>query len=391
MLNRCFSCFLILLLLPGCRYFDSRDTAEAQAGDASPLYSEWNDRALLLAGLPVSAQYSARPEVAALLSRPSTIAHQRMMDNLWKSVEDRRIRRIVPWREKYLDNRVRSKTALYPLSGGDFLSLNLMFPNADRYIMIAMEKPGNIPDPIKMNEWQLRHGLVAVEQMLGNIVQTGYFWSHLMRTYMNAESYGFYGTLPTVSVFLVRLGHSIRDVQRVCINEAGRLDIIGDETTAGCHVPGYRIRFRDGRTGTSKELIYLSTKIDDNLFAPGTTGKSFFSEIQHSAVMLKAAVYLLHSPSAQSVADYLLNTADVVLQDDSGLPYRTFEPSKWDVELYGAYVAPPRLDIDYYPQPDLARAFREGARELPFDFGYGQIEPTKRSGIIVAFKKETGR
>lgn len=387
--------FLTLIFLAGmacCKQADSRDhAAEARSAEPSdiPAYTEWNDRALLLAGLPVSSTYAARPEVAALLARPGYQAHKQKMDGFWKSVEAKRLSAIIPWREKYLKDRIRAKTALYPLSGGDFLNLSLMFPYAERYIMIAMEKPGDVPDPTKMDDAHMRNGLASVEQMLGNIAQTGYFFSRLMNMYMNPESYGFYGTMPTVSVFLVRLGHSIQDIQRACITEEGQLEFFADRARGFCRVQGYRVRFRDGRTGVSKELIYLSARIDNALFSTTTAEGKFFHTIHNPSVMLKAAVYLLHSPNYRGAADYLLETADVILQDDSGLPYRYYEPSRWDVELYGSFVAPPRMTgIEYYPQPDLVKAFKEKALDLPFDFGYGQVEPTNKSGILLAFKRK---
>lgn len=381
----------LLVMASGCRQPEPRERADdlSIVGSSDiPPHSDWNDRALLIAGMPVSAAYAARPEVAAILARPSYRSHSQMMDGLWKSIEDRRVNRIRPWREKYVEKRIRVKTALYPLSGGDFLNLNLMFPDAERYVMIAMEKPGQMPDASALSEAQLRGGLASVGQMLANIAQTGYFWSHFMNTHMNPESKGIYGTMPTVSVFLVRLGHVIQDVQEACITDGGHLDVRGHGIAGACRVRGYRIRFRDGRNGAAKELLYLSARIDDALFAPQTPEGRFFRGIRHAGIMLKAAVYLLHSPRNQGAVDYLARTADVVLQDDSGLPFRTFESTQWDVELYGTFIGPPRLsDLEYYPQPDLARAFKERAGELPFDFGYGQIEPTKRSGVLVAFRK----
>lgn len=374
-----------------CHQPDERrvaDDAHIVGPSEIPLHSDWNDRALLLAGMPVSSEFGSRPEVQGILSRPSYRYHQQLMEGLWKSVEARRLRPIRAWREKNLHGRIPSRTALYPLSGGDFLNLNLLYPDADRYLMIAMEKPGQIPDPAAMPELQLSNGLMSVGQMLANIAQTGYFWSHFMNTHMNPESKGIFGTMPTVSVFLVRLGHTIQDVQRSCLTDAGQLEVFVAAPTGVCRVPGYRIRFRDGQSGASKELIYLSTKIDASLFDTQSPEGRFFGRIQHASVMLKAAIYLLHMPKNRPVAEYLLDHADVVIQDDSGLPFRYFESTRWNVELYGTFIAPPRLsDLDFFPQPDLAQAFKERGRDLPFDFGYGQIEPTKRSGMLVAFKK----
>ena len=34
------------------------------------------------------------------------------------------------------------------------------------------------------------------------------------------------------------------------------------------------------------------------------------------------------------VRDFLLTHSKLILQDDSGIPFRFFEPEKWDIHLY---------------------------------------------------------
>jgi hypothetical protein len=394
MINR-FSLVLVIFttLILSCQQSVSRGTAnkvDVERKNITPVIEPVptggiHDRALLLAGMTVSEAYAAQPEIKSLLNRPYYMQHRMKMDAFWKSVEAQRISLIVPWRDQYIGQKVKNRTALYPLSGGDILNFSLIYPQAERYVMIAMEKPGDIPDPAKLTDAQLRGGLISVQQMLGNIAQTGYFFSRLMNQYMNPEQYGIHGTLPTVSVFLVRLGHTIESVEKTCVSDAGELTVMIDRA---CRLPGYRLRFRDGKTGLHKDLIYISARIEDSLFSPDTPEGKFFRSIGRSSVMLKAAVYLLHSPKYRQSAQYILDNADVVIQDDSGLPYRYFDRNQWDIELYGTFVAPPHMSgIEYYPQPDLAQAFREKSGPLPFEFGYGQVSVSRKSGMIVAYRK----
>lgn len=387
-----FSLLLLLTttLFSSCQQSAPRDTADVARTDVAPVAKTVatggiHDRALLLAGMPVSDAFAAQPEIKALLNRPYYMQHRMKMDAFWKSVETQRISRIAPWREQYIGSKVKNKTALYPLSGGDILNFSLIYPQAERYVMIAMEKPGDVPDPLALTDAQFKGGLLSVQQMLGNIAQTGYFFSRLMNQYMNPEQYGIHGTMPTVSIFLVRLGHTLESVEKTCVDDAGKLTT---KTDGACRLPGYRLRFRDGKSGIHKELIYISARIEDSLFSPDIPEGKFFRSLGKSSVMMKAAVYLLHSPKYRQAAQYVLDHADVVIQDDSGLPYRYFEESAWNTELYGAFVGPPHMSgIEFYPQPDLVKAFREKAGPLPFEFGYGQVSASKKSGMIVAYKK----
>lgn len=79
----------------------------------------------------------------------------------------------------------------------------------------------------------------------------------------------------------------------------------------------------------------------------------------------------------------ILAAADVVIQDDTGIPYRYLNRSPWHVRLYGQYNKPIKglgfgyqadLEAAYKAKPDLA--------PLPFPFGYhwrGQ-----KSGLLIA-------
>ena len=54
------------------------------------------------------------------------------------------------------------------------------------------------------------------------------------------------------------------------------------------------------------------------------------------------------------VRDFLLAQSKLILQDESGIPYRFIEPEKWDIKIYAK-------------DRDLTKPVR-----LPFSFGYEQ-------------------
>ena len=51
--------------------------------------------------------------------------------------------------------------------------------------------------------------------------------------------------------------------------------------------------------------------------------------------LLKAASYLMHSDNFSQVRGYLLAHSKVILEDDSGIPYRFFSNNKWNVRFVG--------------------------------------------------------
>ncbi len=81
----------------------------------------------------------------------------------------------------------------------------------------------------------------------------------------------------------------------------------------------------------------------------------------------------------------ILSTADYVIQDDTGIPYRFLTQGPWQVRLYGQYNKPIKT-LKYGYQPDLEGAFKAktGTAELPFPFGYHWRG--KQSGLLVAIR-----
>ena len=103
------------------------------------------------------------------------------------------------------------------------------------------------------------------------------------------------------------------------------------------------------------------------------------------AILLKAASYLMHSDNFSQVRGYLLTHSKVILQDDSGIPYRYFNRNKWDIQFYGRYIGPiPRFlkngQLDLNKDNNAAHP-----TYLPFSFGY-QWKPSQ-SSLIVATPK----
>jgi hypothetical protein len=111
-----------------------------------------------------------------------------------------------------------------------------------------------------------------------------------------------------------------------------------------------------------------------------------FCEQQGSGVtLLKAASYLMHLDSFSQVRDFLLTRSKIIVQEDSGIPYRYFAKDKWDIRFYGRYIGP----IDRFlkhGQLDLQKdANASRPPPLPFSFGY-QWKPSQ-SAILVARPK----
>jgi len=130
------------------------------------------------------------------------------------------------------------------------------------------------------------------------------------------------------------------------------------------------IRFH-GASGGTRRLYYFAT----DLAARFERDPAFLRFLQHQGrpdTLVKSASFLLHWRMCEGLRAYILENSNMILEDDTGIPFRFFRPEQWQVDLFGAYSAPDKPFRKEY-QPDLAAAFEEGTRvrELGFSLGYG--------------------
>ena len=101
--------------------------------------------------------------------------------------------------------------------------------------------------------------------------------------------------------------------------------------------------------------------------------------------MLKASSYLVHERGFETVRDFLLTRSKIVVEDDSGIPRKYFDDSKWNIRYWGNYAGPIPTFKQYW-QPDLANNYAV-AKATPLGFGFGYEWRPDRSSLIIAVRK----
>src|SRR4029079_7626495 len=125
-----------------------------------------------------------------------------------------------------------------------------------------------------------------------------------------------------------------------------------------------------GSAGRSQTLYYFTTDLADWAIKSNPNFGKFCEKQGMGVSLLKAASYLMHSDNFSQVRGYLLTHSKVILQEDSGIPYRYFAKNKWDLHFYGIYIGQNILFLKH-GQCDLAKDVNASHPEpLPFSFGY---------------------
>jgi len=309
-----------------------------------------DDLAKFIAGLP-----AGDPGLAAVERESWWLTYSGELDRKWAKMDQRQLERVRAWASGRPEIVGASGTVYYMFSGPDFLYARTFFPNASTYILCGTEPVGSVPDITKMDPGNVAGDLNNLRQALDTMLTTHYFITKDMRVDLTRGSIG--GTLPLLFVFLEKSGCSIN-----AVNFSG---------------PSVEIDFRSP-AGKRQSLYYFKTDLSNG----GGNGAflTFCKRHGPGVSLLKSASYLMHGDGFSTIRNFLFANSTLIIQDDSGIPFRDFEQRRWNVRLYGVYDGPIPLFAKYY-QSDLAAAYKQSrVGDLGFAFGYAWQIP---KGLLI--------
>jgi hypothetical protein len=297
-----------------------------------------------------------------------------------------RLTPITNWNQAALKRNVKSDTTsvFYPFSGGDFLHVNSLYPNANHYVMMAQESVGSIPDMTKMDKAKTREYIEAADFILRDIYAKSYFIT--MNMIKDTKSSPVNGMLPVLLWSVSKTGHTISSVEELTVDESGKKTYtpfkVGENTAKAV-----RITFGNKEKGILKTLTYYSCDISNSGIEKDKALAATLRSIPASNCFVKSASYLMHYETFTTIRNTVLDKAIYLVQDDTGIPYKYFDKSKFKMELYGNYVKPVSDFSENLFQKDMAAAYttKEFMGSLSFSLGYHW--QTKDQNQMIAIKK----
>jgi hypothetical protein len=338
-------------------------------------YGEWNPVAQFVSGLN-SSMYSLTVGQKTAWTRHSEIATAS-----WANAQAHYLDPIENWRERTLGNSRSSDLAFYPFSGPDAANVLAFFPDAHKYVLFGLEPVGCIPAGLA--DYNAGY-FSALRRSLDAILTVNFFRTNDME--VDFSSANLRGVLPALLFMVSRSGYSIVDVTRVAITSEGSVERCDTEVPGQTH--GVAIRFTNGHQKV-RELYYFALNLQDSRLRRKPGAMKYLASLPEADTLIKSASYLLHTPYFSVLRNTILAKSRVVVEDDSGIPFRFFDTSAWDVRLYGTYTEPIHL-FSNWRQDDLELAFasRQDVRPLGFAIGYRHI---KESNLLVATHREPAR
>jgi hypothetical protein len=329
--------------------------------------------AKFLAGLPVRGT-----PLESHSNDPAWATHATDLDGAWERLEKQQLSRIRAWTPQFLAPASEDRGPMfYMFSGPDFLYANAFFSNASPYILCGIEPVGPVPDIDKIPRAVLPSALANLRKSLDSVLSWSFFITKNMKVDLKQTQLS--GTLPVLYVFLARAGCTIDSVTLVALDRTGNFVPEGKGTT-----PGVKIVFFNPR-GQEQTLYYFTSDLADWAIKANPGFMTFCEQQGQGVTLLKAASYLMHSNNFSRVRDFLLTHSKIILEDDSGIPYRFFAKDKWNIRHCGRYVGPIGRFKDH-PQPDLVKE-NASLVPAPLDFSFGYQWQPSRSSLIIATPK----
>lgn len=341
---------------------------------------EMTDVALFIAGMPVDTASHLYP----LTQTESWKSYKTRMDKTWTAFYDDVDSTIRPWVEAEIPNLSDTfNTLFYPFSGPDFINADIFFPNVTNHIFFGLEPPGSLPDPLNVKESDLPDYYSMYEQSIFHIINLSFFRTHSMKVDLSSMEVD--GAAPVILLFMARSGKKIIDIRPFRFAEDGTLayDSIFNNFNPGEKFgKGVEIKFRNENDPKVQNLVYFSADISDGGLDSKPGIKKYLQNIESNClVYIKSASYLLHDPFFETIKALILEKAGLLLQDDSGMPFRFLDQSLWKIKLYGLYDRPIPIFARYFEKPLFDAYQAAKTTELNFRRGYA-----KKTNLLLARK-----
>ncbi len=373
----------LLLLTGACEWKVERVRAAGksekpsapQATNAPPLSADaqrLTDTARFLAGLSVDVN----GPFAALCRTDAWKRYAKTTEAQWAhfKIGETKMR---AWAKKELEKAADpALPVFYPFSGPDITFADIFVSGAKEYVFVGLEDVGSVPQEGAFAAGDLGAEFALYLKSLDDLLGLSFFRTIDMKEDLANRTID--GVVPIIMVLLARLDKEIMSI------EFGALDAEGEFGMAASKPTAVTIRFRGATDAVPRTLRYFSANLYDGEFLKNEGLRKFIErELAPCFTFMKSASYLMHHSFFGAIRKTILNISSAILQDDSAIPYKFYDPAAWDISLYGWYDAPIKLFKDDF-EKELFDAYRTrpGIKPLDFRFGYSPL-----SNLLLALKK----
>jgi hypothetical protein len=266
----------------------------------------------------------------------------------------------------------------YPFSGPDFVTLGQIFPNADRYVLAAIQPAGPLVDTGSMNPNAAAAFKYKFQAEWSKFGALGFFRTIDLNA-NSASSHTRLTSTPVMMAFAAALGYRVDAVRPLEFNtEIG--DYEAREATPDANWNSVRIDL--SKNGKMVVLDYVCIDLSDGFLKSNSAELSWIQKMAKNPTLLKAASHLLTKPYFSLSRAAIVEGTPLLIQDETGLDYGDLKKIG-DVKLYGRFAG--ALKLFNRQQPELIAAYAAaGKNTLPLPFAYSYQKSADRRSLQVA-------
>jgi hypothetical protein len=325
------------------------------------------------------------------IDQSSLVSFYQVQNDKIKPIIENRLSLITNWNQEIMKrNKVSdSSFVFYPFSGADFIHAYYLYPNASEYFMSAIENIGDIVDVSKLNKVEFFEYVKDFDTVMRDIYMRSYFITKNMEDDFSKKT-KINGVLPILLWSAAMTNHDIIHVKYFIVDTNFEKKYV-DISAKAKNKLSVEIKLFDKTNNRFQLLNYYSADLSNRGLRKSSKSISFLKDYVSNASngFVKSASYLMHYDSTFSTIQQLvLNKNKYFVQDDTGVPFKKFDLSKWNIELYGIYEKPIKDFSESLYQKQLDDAYKNSAYYkggLKFSLGYHWS--SKNQNQLVAIKK----
>ena len=265
-------------------------------------------------------------------------------------------------------------TVFYPFSGPDFVTVNQLYPDADRYVMVAMQAAGEPALLAQMPPERAQHFQTKFLREWKRFANNAFFITAELEADRFAKSTHI-GITTILITFALYTGYDVAELYPIAYDPASGQFI----KSVG---PWTSVRLVLKKNGKTVALDYVSLDLSDQNLLVNEPMRGWLSQMTQHPMLIKAASHLLQDGNFIVLRDMITKNSPLVVQDETGVDY-AFLKKIGNVDLYGGFSLPFE-QFSPHKQQSLAQAYRQTTDSKPMPFAFSYNKEHERRSVQIA-------
>lgn len=273
-------------------------------------------------------------------------------------------------------------TVFYPFSGPDFVTVAEMFPDADRYLLVAIQPAGPVVDSRAMSGEAYAAFEAKLNAAWSKFGRLGFFRTQDLDENTASSSAPLTST-PVMMAFAASLGFDVASVRPLQFNPQ-TADYEPVVPTASTQWSSVRLDLT--KEGRPVVVDYLCVDLSDQNLKSHPSELAWIQKAATNPVLLKAASHLLPKPYFSLCRSAIVQGTPLLVQDETGLEHPDLKRIG-SIKLYGRFAGVLKL-FNRTSQKDLAAAYADAGQTSPLPFAFSYQKSAYRRSLQVVRRVE---